>query len=407
VNDMPPTSIPDDVPPGRLVALEWFGGSFEPADLNAMLYERFRDKPEVMYIPPNVRSPAGAWLFTRQQHIRRALSDTEYFTSRHIAGFNLMTGSDDLLIPVEYDPPEHAQYRKIINPSFTREAIGALDGEMRKTAVQAIDTIAGDIARTGASDAVPLCHMMMMRVWCTLMGAPVDEGDRYLSFLMRMLHTYDPAERGRCAMDMLEAMRSLYQMHKGKTAPGLINTFVNGSIQGRPVTETEAAGFILFMFLAGVDTVGSTTAWSLFHLARHPEQQLALSENPELIPAFIEEILRRYAIVSTNRFVTKDLEIDGVMLKAGDNVLVSLPLACMDDRAFGCPVEMTPDRPERHMAFGFGAHFCVGANLARAQLQIFFEEWLRRVPAFRIQDGAKTTAHLGEVAALDSLYLTW
>jgi cytochrome P450 len=208
-------------------------------------------------------------------------------------------------------------------------------------------------------------------------------------------------------MDMLEAMRSLYEMHKGKAAPGLINKFVNGTVEGRPVTETEAAGFILFMFLAGVDTVGSTTAWSLFHLARHPEQQVALWENPEAIPAFIEEVLRRYAIVSTNRFVRKDLEIDGVTLKAGDNVLVSLPLACMDDRAFGCPVEMNPDRPERHMAFGFGAHFCVGANLARAQLRIFFEEWLQRVPAFRIQDGAKTTAHLGEVAALDSLNLTW
>jgi cytochrome P450 len=374
--------IPQRVPADRILPIEWYGTTVAGGDLNAMLHEKFSNGPELMYIPPNGRNPYGSWLMTRFEDVKRVFSDEEYFTSHHKAGFNLLTGSDELLIPVEYDAPEHAKYRQFIN-------------------------IFVGIETNGFCDAAPLFHRMMTIVWCEVMGAPVSETDRYLDFLMRMLHTYDPQGRGACALDMLAAMRELYHANKGVEGKGLINKFVNGTIDGRKITETEAASFILFMFLAGIDTVGSTTAWALFHLAQRPKEYAALRAERHKIPKFIEEIFRRYAIVTTNRFVRKELEVGGILLRPGENVLLALPLACVDSHSFKCPMDVVPDRLERHNAFGNGIHFCVGAALARVQLQMFFESWCDRVVAFRIREGAAISAHLGDVAALDALELSW
>jgi cytochrome P450 len=399
--------IASHIPADRILSLEWYGTNVPGGDINAMLFERFRGGPQVMYVPPNGRNPFGSWLFTSFELVKRAFIDNEYFTSHHNAGFNLLTGSDDLLIPVEYDPPEHAKYRQFMNPYFSRTAIAGMRHVMQNSVDVTIDRIFAEIEADGFSDVVPLFHRMMTIVWCEVMGAPVGEADRYLGFLMRMLHSYDPQERGACALDMLETMRELYRVNKGVEGSGLINKFVNGTIEGRQISETEAASFILFMFLAGIDTVGATSAWALFHLARHPEEYARMRADLSSIPKFIEEIFRRYAIVTTNRFVKKALEVDGITLQPGDNVLLATPLACIDERSFGCPMDIDPERRERHNAFGNGVHFCVGATLARAQLQLFFETWSARVPAFHIRKNVPISAHLGDVSALDSLPLSW
>jgi cytochrome P450 len=153
--------------------------------------------------------------------------------------------------------------------------------------------------------------------------------------------------------------------------------------------------------------MAATTAWTLRYLALNPARRHELIAAPHLIADFLEEMLRRFAIVSSNRFVKQDVEIGGVMLRRGDNVLLSTPLACMDPANFANPQEVVLNRPQRHLAFGAGAHYCIGAAIARAQLPIMLEEWLKRIPAFSIKPGAQLTAHVGDVTGLDALPLVW
>lgn len=394
--------IPAHVPPELVSQTIWYGQKDSAGDPNAGL-TAFYDGPRVVYVPPNGRNPFGTWVLTRFEDIHKAFSDAEHFTSKHISGFNVLVGMDALLIPIELDPPDHGKYRRFLTPFFAPPAVKALEPVMRRGVVEVIE----EILPSGGCDVVPHGFRMMAPVWCELMGAPHEKSDQYIRFLFDMIHQYDPMVRFQCAKDMLEAMKELYHGAKGSAGPGLIQQFVNGSIDGMQPSETECAGLILFMFLAGMDTMGSTTSWILRHLALDAPRRRELVEDPTKIRPFVEEVLRRYAIVSSNRFVRKDVEIGGVTLKAGDNVLLSTPLACMDPARFKDACNIKTDRAERHIAFGAGAHFCIGAGVARAQIPIMVEEWLKRIPEFEIARGAEVTAHVGDVIGLDTLPLVW
>jgi cytochrome P450 len=395
-------AIPDHVPAHLVRPEGWYGLSDLAGDPNAS-FAAVYEGPPVMYIPANARNPYGTWVLTRHDDIRSAFSDSDHFTSHHIAGFNILANVETLLIPVELDPPDHARYRAFLTPFFGGKAVKALHGTMRAGVVDVID----EIAPLGEADLVPHAFRMMAAVWCALMGAPIERADLYIRFLSQMIHQFDPAIRLSCARDMLAAMKDLYRENKGKTGPGLIRAFINSEIGGAPPTEADCAGLILFMFLAGMDTMAATTAWTLRYLALNPEKRQELIASPTLIPDFLEEMLRRFSIVSSNRFVKRDVEIGGVMLRRGDNVLLSTPLACMDPSVFDNPREVVPNRPQRHLAFGAGAHYCIGASIARAQLPIMLEEWLKRIPRFSIKPGVQLTAHVGDVTGLDALPLVW
>jgi cytochrome P450 len=220
-------------------------------------------------------------------------------------------------------------------------------------------------------------------------------------------HQYDPALRFANARHMLEVMQALYRELKDAHGTGLINAFINAQIKGRRPTESECGGFILFMFLAGIDTMGSTSAWLLRHLALHPAERRDLIDNPDRRAAFVEEGFRRYATVSPNRFVKKETQICGVTLKPGDNVVVSAPFACMDPARYEDPAAFVMNRKSRNLAFGAGSHFCIGAQLSRLQLPAMLDRWLARIPHFAIAPGCRPTAHMGDVTALDSLPLAW
>lgn len=394
--------IPAHVPAGVVSQEQWYGRRDEAGDPNAG-FAAFYEGPRVIYIPPGGRNPFGTWVLTRHDDIRNAFTDTEHFTSHYISGFNVMVGMDELLIPVELDPPVHTRYRSALAPYFTPSAVKALEPVMRQSVRHVLD----EIAPSGGCDVVPVGFKMMAGVWCELMGVPYERSDLYIRFLFEIIHQYDPMIRLQCARDMLAEMRKLYEEYRGKPGKGLIPQFINSRIDGNEPTEAECSGLILFMFLAGMDTMGSTASWLLRHLALDASLRTRLVGDTGAIRAFVEEALRRYSIVSTNRFVKQDIQIGDVTLKKGDNVLLSTPLACMDPSKFSQAQSFDAERKERHMAFGAGPHFCIGAGIARAQLPIMVEEWLQRIPEFSIRDGAKLSAHVGDVIGLDALPLVW
>jgi cytochrome P450 len=144
------------------------------------------------------------------------------------------------------------------------------------------------------------------------------------------------------------------------------------------------------------------------HLAERPDDRRTLREHPEKVPDAIEEFLRYYAIVITSRVVTKDVEFAGCPMRAGDRVVLPTPAPSRDPAEFPSPRDFVMDRtPNRHLAFGAGPHRCLGSHLARVELAVAIEEWHRRIPEYRIADGAEIRQHIGGVAGLDSLPLVW
>ena len=166
----------------------------------------------------------------------------------------------------------------------------------------------------------------------------------------------------------------------------LASYLMHASFDDRPLTDTEILDMLTVLVLAGLDTTRAELGYMFRHLATHPEHRQALIDDPQLIPSAVEEVLRYYTIIfGDGRKVTRDIEFHGVQLKRGDMVYGLVSAANRDPRAYERSDEFLPDRKRNnHMGFASGPHRCLGQHLARREMQIALEEWLRVIPEFRI-----------------------
>ncbi len=169
-------------------------------------------------------------------------------------------------------------------------------------------------------------------------------------------------------------------------------------MEGEPIPEGIIMGMAALTLIAGVDTTWSAIGSSMWHLAGHPEDVRRLVDDPELMPMAVEELLRAYSPVTMARVAVEDTELQGCPVKAGEKVLLSFPAANRDPEMFERPHDVIFDREHnRHVAFGAGFHRCAGANLARREVRVAIEEWLRRIPEFRLDDEGEVSWAGGQV----------
>jgi len=172
--------------------------------------------------------------------------------------------------------------------------------------------------------------------------------------------------------------------------------------------DAEALGMAMIVFVGGLDTVVTALGWHFKYLAEHPEDQERLRADPSLIPAAVEEILRAHSFTTLLRTATRDVEIEGVLIKAGDKVVCPSILGSRDESDYADPATVDFDRhATRHLGFGFGQHICIGMHLARLELITAIECWLARLPHFRMPDGYTPTWHGGVSLGLNELELEW
>jgi cytochrome P450 len=190
----------------------------------------------------------------------------------------------------------------------------------------------------------------------------------------------------------------------------LASHLLHSSFDDRPLTDAEMLDMLTVLVLAGLDTTRATLGYMLRHLATHPEDRRRLIDEPELIPSAVEEVLRYYTIIfGDGRKVTRDAEFHGVQLKQGDMVYALVSGANRDPRAYERADEFVIDRRRNHhMGFANGPHRCLGAHLARRELQLAVEEWLRVIPDFRIAtDEELSERGGGAMMTLTRLPLVW
>ena len=399
-------AIPSHVPPHLVRDIDVYNIEVGE-DPQRDFAEKFRDEPDLFYIPRTVKDPQwGNWVVTRRADIQRIMQDTEHFTTRGISGFDRAFGGDEwLAYPLEADPPLHGHFRTILNPLFSPARIKALEAGVREYTIGVIESFKAK----GEADFAEIARKLPAGLFSHFLGLSIDETMEVMSNVRLILHSgYEPETRKRGIEWLMNFERELLERRAREGGDDLITLMLQARIDGRPLTDKEMFGLFFFFLLAGLDTVASATVLHFRHLALDTPLRRRLVAEPTLIPVAIEELLRRYSQIVTNRFVAQDTELHGVTLRKGDNIILALPLANLDPTAVTDPLSVDLGRlANPHIAFGTGPHRCIGSNIARQQLKITYEEWLKRIPEFRLTPGAKVQAICSEAIVLANLPMSW
>ena len=327
---------------------------------------------------------------SRYDDVLWALRNPEIFSSAVDA---LSIGEEQPLIPLQVDPPEHTRYRRLLNPEFVPRKVAELEADVRVLVNGIIDSFV-DRGHCDFHDefATPLPSTIFLR----LMGLPQDDLPMFLQWRDDIVrpdvapNDLEGAERVRAAAS--QAINHYFErsIEARRRTPddGLLSRLVQSEIDGEHLTQTELLGISHLMLLGGLDTVTATLDCIVAYLASHPDQRRRLVETPSLVPAAVEELLRRESpVMVVLRILNRDLTMGDMSLRAGDHVTLLIGAANADDREFADADGVDVDRdPNRHLAFGAGNHLCLGAHLARLELSVALQELHRRIPDYRIPD---------------------
>jgi cytochrome P450 len=338
----------------------------------------------------------GVYFPSRYEDVRAVAYDTEHFSSRRI----IVRETPPPRIPappITSDPPEHRPAKNLLLPAFTPNAIKQHEPRTREICARLVEGFAG---KAGCDAAADYAQEIPVRVIAVMLGLPESEGDRFRKWIHEILEA--GITRPDVLMKAMGETTAYFQVEveKRRTQPrdDLITQLSRATIGGHPISEDHLLGAIRLILIAGIDTTWSAIGSCFWHLAQHPEDRRRLVEEPALIPTAVEEFLRAYAPVTMAREVVKDTTINGCPLKTGEMVLLSFPSANRDRRLFPDADRVVIDRKEnRHAAFGLGIHRCIGSNLARMEITVALQEWLKRIPEFRLDPSAKVTWSEGTV----------
>jgi cytochrome P450 len=300
--------------------------------------------------------------------------------------------------PISSDPPFHADARRLLLPAFSPKVIDPLRKEVEEICNKLIDDM-GDVDAIDA--AVQYTQHIPVLVVAQMVGLPLSDADRFRGWVDMVLGGIG-AERSeeRLAqfMAMDEYLTKHIEEHIENPQDDLTTYLLNAEIFGEKLSPRHVFGTILLLIIAGIDTTWSGIGSSLWHLASNPVDRRRLVENPDKIPTAVEEFLRAYAPVTMARMVTDDMEFHGVQMKKEDRVLLPFPAANRDENQFANPAVVDIEREEnRHAAFGLGIHRCIGSNLARLEMNVAIEVFLKRFPDFELDMTEQVTWSTGQV----------
>lgn len=348
---------------------------------------------------------SGVWLPTTHEYVAEVAYDTEHFTSRSVVVSEIRPGPDDLPAPIGLappitsDPPFHSIARRMLLPAFGPKPIAALEPYTRQLCQELLQETAG---QKEFDAALEYAQHIPVRVIVRMLGFPEQDADRFRDFIHLVLEDIDQSPEERQAVinqgEIDEYMDFQIADHRANPRDDLTSFLIEAEIDGNKLQTEHIRGTMTLLMIAGIDTTWSAIGASLWHLAQHPEDRKRLATEPELMDTAMEEFLRAYAPVTMARLVAQDFDFHGQHMKEGDWLLLPFPSANRDPEAFSEPDVVRLDREHnRHAAFGLGIHRCLGSNLARMELRVALEEWLKRYPDFELADPSAVTWSGGQV----------
>ncbi len=341
------------------------------------------------------------WAITRWEDIQHISRNPQVFSSQTESILRLDQFQQAGATPpthhlLDMDPPEHSEYRALVNRRFTTRGLRLLEDRIDEVADEVVDRAASkivdEVARRGACEAVAdISNLLPLVTICELLGVPRESESDVIQWVNEMVGAGDPEyQRGRTPQETLAAatqsllmfFMQLSQQKREQPTDDLLSTLVQAEIKGAPLNPLDLMSYCYLLIIAGNETTRNTTTGGLLALLQHPEQMALLRSDPSLMESAVEEILRWVSpVIHFVRLVTEDVEIGGQTIPAGDKIVMFYPSANRDEDVFEHPFEFDITRsPNEHLAFGgFGEHYCIGANLARLQLRTIFSKVLERM----------------------------
>ena len=339
----------------------------------------------------------GCYMPTTFETVKQVTYDTEHFSSRRVVVRDVRPDTIPAP-PITSDPPEHKPSKQLLLPSFTPDAVKKLEPRVRAICNELIDGFIND----GKCDAAAhYTKFIPVRAIAHMLGIPETDGDRFIKWIHEILELgiKDQAILIKAVQEMIGYFAGHIERRKKEPADDLITTLMNARDKdGKPLSDLHVQGTLRLLLIAGIDTTWSAIGASLWHLAKTPADRERLLAEPALLPTAIEEFLRAYSPVTMAREVVKETEVGGCPVKPGNMVLLSFPAANRDPAMFSDADKVVIDRKQNpHAAFGLGIHRCIGSNLARMEMTVAIEEWLKRIPDFRLDPAGKVTWSEGTV----------
>jgi cytochrome P450 len=326
----------------------------------------------------------GWYYLTNREDVLAALRNPEIFSSTR--AFDQMV-SQVPLVPLAFDPPEHTRYRRILHPFFSRQALAAVLPALQSQAAEIIADIGQrDECEVMADLAVPYPS----QVFLTLFGLPLEDRDRLIAWKDAIIDL--GLERDPEKVDLVPAALLFAYLSEAVDAQrlqprdGMLSALLHGE---DGLTDAEALGLSFVFILAGLDTVTSVIGTTMLELARRHDLCDDLRQNPDNVPAFVEEMLRlEPAAPVVGRITTQPVTIAGVTLPEGAEVRLCLGAINRDGSDATSGDDLVMDgKLHKHWGFGGGPHRCLGSHLARMELTIVVSEWLKRIPEFDLAPG--------------------
>lgn len=399
----PEPVIPAHVPPELVRQFPYAFGITTSADPFGDWAPTVHEGPAVFYAPHAYPGFSPAWIVRRVEDLRKVYFDTETFSSKDFSPYSKLIGDTWTNLPVEIDPPQHGKYRTFINPLFTPKAMAKLEDKIRGYAIEYVE----DFRERGACEFMSeFAFEFPIKVFLELMDFPLSNTKQFLEWENGLLHEMDLWKMADATRNVVAFLRDEIDDRRKKPRDDIISYALGVEVDGHKLNEDELVGFAFNLFIGGLDTVSTNMGHQFLHLARNPQDQAYLKENPMQIPHAIDEMMRAYAAVTTFRTVTKETEFAGVRMMPGDKVAMSTTLAGRDPEEFPEPGRIRFDRNPRHVSWGYGPHMCVGMHLAKREMRIAIEEFVNRIPSFGIKPGHEIEYHLGMIQPV-SLPLVW
>lgn len=347
------------------------------------------------------------WALSRFADVEGAHRRPEVFSSAHGTVLELMTpepmaGS----MMIFKDPPDHTRLRALVSRAFTPRRVAGMEEEIRRICTTLLDGLRG---RESFDYVAEFAALLPARVIASLLGVPEADRDEVRELIDRVLTIEDDSgmvnEASAAAMLRIhEYVTDQLRERRSRPRDDLMTELVAAEVatedgESRRLSDSEGADFGVLLVSAGTETVARLLGWTCLLLGRHPNQRARLLDDPGLTPNAIEELLRIEAPSPVQgRRTTSDVELHGAVVPAGSKVLLLTGAAGRDERKYPDPDRFDVGRNfDRHVSFGYGIHFCLGAALARMEGRIGLEETLARFPSWEVDESEAVALHTSTV----------
>jgi cytochrome P450 len=352
-----------------------------------------REAPVYWYERPGV---VPFWAITKHEDLVQVSKNPQVFKNApRLAVFpDLETGAPEEELPARHllnmDPPEHGNYRRLVSSRFTPRFLEHMRDSIERICRETLDEFCKGGERSEGDFVAGVAARFPLAVLADLLGVPREDWELLFRWTNETIGAADPEyQQGATAEETAERSRlALFQyfvemVEKRRAQPrdDVVSVLANAKLDGEPVPPFELLSFFYVLVVAGNETTRNATSGGLLALMENPGELEKLRRNPGLVQSAVEEIVRWTSpVIQFCRTPCEDVELRGQKIKAGQNMTLFYPSANRDEDVFDAPFSFRVDRnPNPHLAFGIGEHFCLGANLARLELQVMYRQLMERL----------------------------